>query len=99
MICVADDGHGIADEALARVFERFARSDASRSRRQGGVGLGLSIVAAVARAHGGSCTASSVLGNGSVFELRLPLRHASAADLESPPDLGTTMAQLQHESV
>ena len=50
---------------------------------EGGVGLGLSIVAAVARAHGGACTASSVLGEGSVFELRFPLRHASAADLES----------------
>ncbi len=99
VICVADDGHGIADEALARVFERFARSDASRSRRQGGVGLGLSIVAAVARAHGGICTARSVLGEGSVFELRFPLRHASAADLESSPDLGSTTSQLQTESV
>ncbi len=99
VISVSDDGHGIADEALARVFERFARSDASRSRRAGGVGLGLSIVAAVARAHGGECTASSVLGEGSVFELRFPLRQASAAELESPPDLGSAISRLQPESV
>jgi signal transduction histidine kinase len=87
VISVADDGAGIAPESLSRVFERFARSDASRSRREGGAGLGLSIVAAVARAHGGTCTASSVVGEGSVFELSFPLRHASHADLESSPDL------------
>ena len=87
VISVADDGLGIAEESLGRVFERFARSDASRSRREGGVGLGLSIVAAVARAHGGTCTAQSVLGQGSVFELRFPLRHASHADSESAPDV------------
>ena len=86
VIVVADDGLGIAEEPLARVFERFARSDASRSRRAGGAGLGLSIVEAIARAHGGTCTAESVLGRGSIFELRLPLRHASHADSESPPD-------------
>jgi signal transduction histidine kinase len=87
VISVADEGLGIAAESLARVFERFARSDASRSRREGGAGLGLSIAIAVARAHGGTCTARSLLGQGSVFELRFPLRGASHADRESPPDL------------
>ncbi len=87
LIAVSDEGYGIAAESLGRVFERFARSDASRSRREGGAGLGLSIVAAVARSHGGTCTARSVLGEGSVFELRFPLRHASHAELESAPDL------------
>jgi signal transduction histidine kinase len=87
VISVEDEGLGIADESLARVFERFARSDASRSRREGGAGLGLSLVEAVVRAHGGTCTAQSVLGHGSTFELRLPLRHASHADRESPPDV------------
>jgi len=87
VISVEDEGLGIAADSLARVFERFARSDASRSRREGGAGLGLSIAVAVARAHGGSCTARSVLDRGSVFELRFPLRHASHADRESPPDL------------
>jgi signal transduction histidine kinase len=88
VICVEDEGPGIPAESLTRVFERFARTDASRSRREGGAGLGLSIVAAVARAHDGTCTARSVVGDGSVFELRLPLRHASSADRESPPDFG-----------
>ena len=100
VISVADEGLGIASESLARVFERFARSDASRSRREGGAGLGLSIVAAVARAHGGSCTAQSVVGQGSVFELRIPLDYAFRADLESPP--GPTVGglrELQPESV
>jgi signal transduction histidine kinase len=87
VISVEDEGLGIAADSLARVFERFARSDASRSRREGGAGLGLSIAIAVARGHGGTCTAHSVLGEGSVFELRFPLRHASHADRESPPDL------------
>jgi signal transduction histidine kinase len=88
VIAVADEGLGIAADSLAHVFERFARSDAARSRREGGVGLGLSIVIAVARAHGGTCTARSVPGRGSVFELRLPLRHASHADREFAPGLG-----------
>jgi signal transduction histidine kinase len=87
VISVEDEGLGIAADSLARVFERFARSDASRTRREGGAGLGLSIAVAVARAHGGTCTAHSVLGHGSVFELRFPLKHASHADRESPPDL------------
>ena len=87
VITVADAGTGISADSLDRVFERFARSDASRSRREGGAGLGLSLVAAVARAHGGTCRATSVVGEGSAFELAFPLRYASHADLESAPDL------------
>jgi signal transduction histidine kinase len=99
VISVADGGLGIADESLVRVFDRFARSDASRSRREGGAGLGLSIVAAVARAYGGTCTARSVVGEGSVFELRFPLRGALHADRESPPDLSVLeVLELQTES-
>lgn len=81
VITVADEGHGISPEAATQIFERFARSDASRSRRQGGAGLGLAIVDAIARAHGGSVTARSA-ETGSIFELRLPLKWASNADLE-----------------
>jgi signal transduction histidine kinase len=100
VISVEDEGLGIAADSLARVFERFARSDASRSRREGGAGLGLSIVAAVARAHGGTCTARSVARQGSVFELWFPLRDASHADRESPPGLALfPVRELQPESV
>jgi len=83
VIEVTDEGHGITREALDRIFDRFARSDRARTRREGGAGLGLSIVAAIARAHGGSCTVTSTEGVGSTFELRLPLLHAMLADRES----------------
>jgi signal transduction histidine kinase len=85
VIVVSNDGHGIAPAQLERIFQRFARTDVSRSRRAGGAGLGLAIVAAIAKAHGGSCTASNGDGSGAVFELRLPLVHASHADREEAP--------------
>jgi signal transduction histidine kinase len=67
---VADGGTGIPPEALDRIFERFARTDASRTRRQGGAGLGLSIVDAIARAHEGKCTVESSPA-GTTFALHL----------------------------
>jgi two-component system OmpR family sensor kinase len=77
---VADGGAGIPPAALGRIFERFGRADSARNRSVGGVGLGLSIVAAIARAHGGTCSVSSGAG-GSTFTLELPSFRASA---ESP---------------
>jgi two-component system OmpR family sensor kinase len=74
---VADSGPGLGDEELERVFERFYRSDASRSRSSGGVGLGLSIVSAVAEAHGGAVSADSQLGEGAIFRIELPVLEAS----------------------
>ena len=68
---VADGGCGIPAEALSRIFERFARADAARSRSHGGVGLGLAIVDAIAKAHGGRCTVSAS-ERGSTFSLQLP---------------------------
>jgi two-component system, OmpR family, sensor kinase len=85
VISVADDGDGIAPTQLDEIFQRFARTDASRSRRAGGAGLGLAIVAAVARAHGGSCAARSNGDRGAAFDLRLPVLHASDAGLEAAP--------------
>jgi two-component system, OmpR family, sensor kinase len=69
---VADSGPGLTEEELERVFERFYRADLSRSRASGGVGLGLSIVAAVARAHGGTVDARSEGGHGATFRIELP---------------------------
>ena len=60
-------------EEAERVFERFYRADQSRARASGGVGLGLSIVAAVAEAHGGKVSARSEPGKGSTFRITLPL--------------------------
>jgi len=70
---VADSGPGIPDEDADRVFERFYRTDASRARASGGVGLGLSIVAAVAEAHGGRVSVESQPGGGATFRIALPL--------------------------
>ena len=70
-IAVADEGGGIPADALERIFDRFARADSARSRAQGGVGLGLAIVDALVRAHGGRCEAANRAG-GAVFTLRLP---------------------------
>jgi heavy metal sensor kinase len=70
---VADDGIGIPPEALPHVFKRFFRVDGSRSRDQGGAGLGLSIVKSICDAHGARVEVSSTLGQGSRFRIRQPL--------------------------
>ncbi len=71
-ISVTDQGMGIPENELHRVFERFYRVDQARSRVTGGTGLGLSIVKHVAENHGGEVGVWSVLGEGSTFTLRLP---------------------------
>jgi len=73
LLSVQDSGPGLTGEEQGRVFERFYRADPSRSRARGGVGLGLSIVAAVAEAHGGEVSVRSEPGKGSRFEISLPL--------------------------
>ena len=70
---VADDGIGIPAEALPHVFKRFFRVDGSRSRDQGGAGLGLSIVKSICDAHGARVEVSSTPGGGSRFRVRQPL--------------------------
>ena len=70
-VSVRDSGIGIAREDLERIWERLYRGDKSRSQR--GLGLGLSLVRAIAKAHGGDCTVNSEPGGGSEFILRIPL--------------------------
>ncbi|HEU0335529.1 MAG TPA: HAMP domain-containing sensor histidine kinase, partial [Gaiellaceae bacterium] len=70
---VADRGPGLPPEDAERVFERFYRADPSRARASGGAGLGLSIVAAVAQAHGGEVSVRSEPGEGAVFRVAVPL--------------------------
>jgi two-component system OmpR family sensor kinase len=72
-IAVSDSGPGLDRDQVDQVFERFYRADASRARASGGVGLGLSIVAAVTEAHGGHVSASSELGRGATFVIEIPL--------------------------
>jgi two-component system, OmpR family, sensor kinase len=76
VLSVRDEGPGLSSEGEARAFERFYRGDPVRSRATGGAGLGLSIVAAIVEAHGGSVRASSSDGPGARFEIRLPARGA-----------------------
>jgi two-component system sensor histidine kinase SenX3 len=71
-ISVADQGIGIPEHDLGRIFERFYRVDPARSRATGGTGLGLSIVKHVAANHGGEVTVWSRPGEGSTFTIRLP---------------------------
>jgi two-component system OmpR family sensor kinase len=73
VIEVEDSGAGLPPADLDRVFERFYRADPSRARASGGVGLGLSIVAAVSRAHGGTVSARSAGEHGAVFRIELPV--------------------------
>jgi len=72
IISVRDEGCGIPEEHLPRLFERFYRVDKARSRKLGGTGLGLAIVKHIIQAHGGRVTVDSTLGKGSTFQLHLP---------------------------
>lgn len=72
-VCVQDEGIGIPQEHLPRLFERFYRVDRARSRERGGTGLGLAIVKHIAQVHGGQVSVVSRLGEGSTFILRLPI--------------------------
>jgi len=80
-ISVTDNGIGIPPEHLPRLFERFYRGDAARSRDDGGTGIGLTIARSVVEAHGGTIRADSEPGRGSVFSFDLPV----STDAEDEP--------------
>ncbi|MFI8359357.1 sensor histidine kinase [Streptomyces sp. NPDC085612] len=82
LLRVEDDGPGIAPELLPRVFERFARGDASRSRAAGSTGLGLAIVQALVSAHGGRVDVTSEPGR-TRFEVLLPFAGSAALDSQT----------------
>ncbi len=71
LVEVSDDGIGIAEEHLPRLFERFYRVGTSRARNEGGSGLGLAIVKHIVEAHGQTITARSTEGRGSTFAFTL----------------------------
>ncbi len=89
VITVADNGPGMDPEEAEHVFERFYRSDPSRSRTHGGAGLGLSIVSAIVAAHGGTVSAQGAAGAGTTFIVRLP-----ASPPEADPTAGAVRRRL-----
>jgi two-component system OmpR family sensor kinase len=95
---VRDDGPGLSVAHLERVFERFYRADQSRARASGGVGLGLSIVAAVAEAHGGSVTAWSERAGGATFRITLPLASESNKSHRTPSTFSDAAASMEPTS-
>jgi two-component system, chemotaxis family, CheB/CheR fusion protein len=99
IITVTDQGMGIAEDFLPRIFEPFVQSSEAVSRSEGGLGVGLTLVRSLTELHGGTVEAHSQgIGKGSTFVIRLPL-HADQTVLEksrlpSLPDRNTSMAIL-----
>lgn len=82
-IAISDQGVGIAESDLDRIFERFYRVDPARSRETGGTGLGLSIVKHVISNHGGDIQVWSVPGTGSTFTILLPISNLMSSNKEN----------------
>lgn len=80
---VRDHGEGIPPDMVARIFERFYRLDASRTRDTGGSGLGLSIVKAIVESHQGEISVHPTAGGGATFRVDLPIPPTSSAELRS----------------
>jgi two-component system, OmpR family, sensor histidine kinase BaeS len=89
-ITVSDNGPGIPEEQLERIFDRFTRGDAGLTQRVGGTGLGLAISKSLVELHGGTIEAQSVVGQGSTFRLRLPV--VAPAPVEGGPGRATAEA-------
>jgi len=80
---VKDTGVGIAPERLDAIFEKFSQAESDTTRKFGGTGLGLTISRLLAQKMGGDISASSALGKGALFTLRLPFNLANAADIRT----------------
>ncbi len=85
VVCVTDNGRGIAASALTSLFELFYQADRNLDRAEGGLGIGLSLVRDLVRLHAGEIEASSAgLGRGSIFTVTLPMAAAAARNAAAP---------------
>ena len=90
-VSISDQGIGISEKDLERIFERFYRVDPARSRLTGGTGLGLSIVKHIITNHGGDVSVWSKEGAGSTFTIRIPHVPANnSAEIASPSEGNNT---------
>ena len=78
LFSVSDTGIGISPEDQKKIFERFYRADKTRSRKEGGYGLGLSIAQSIAETHGGAIKVESTPDRGSVFSVAIPFEAETA---------------------
>jgi PAS domain S-box-containing protein len=83
---VRDTGIGIPEDKLSTIFESFKQADSTTTRRYGGTGLGLTISRQLADMMGGTLSVSSIVGQGSEFTLRIPLKHVETEEVEVPLD-------------
>ncbi|MET7328947.1 ATP-binding protein [Nonomuraea sp. NPDC005650] len=85
LLTVSDDGPGVPEPDRQRIFERFTRLDAARSRHHGGTGLGLAIARDIAHAHAGTIAVRDSAQGGACFEVRLPLSAKPSVDASPRP--------------
>jgi heavy metal sensor kinase len=96
VLTVNDDGLGIPAESLSHVFERFYRAEKARSRESAGFGLGLSLVQAVCRAHGGDVSIESTEGRGTTVTVTLPLGDGTLVQGSSSAKLAMVADSQRH---
>jgi two-component system OmpR family sensor kinase len=94
---VADRGPGLSPEQMERAFEPFYRSDPSRDRSTGGAGLGLAIVEAIAKAHGGTVSVAATPGGGATFRVLLPRENGQFPTSEEAPLPGDAIGETATE--
>ena len=103
-VVIENSGPGIAPEELPMIFERFYKTDKSRSRDKNGMGLGLYIVRTILKLHGGDISVSSVMGEFCRFEFTIPkpqeapkLKDTGSFKLKEAPSRGKEKKELRHE--
>ncbi len=95
---VADNGPGIAAADRARIFERFYRADSSRTRASGGSGLGLSIVAGLVQAHGGTVEAVETPCGGATFRVKIPQSHPRRLKPKNRPNIAARITIEENQN-